>query len=185
MKDINFFKPYLGKNKEKKDEKIYFYVAYGILTLVILVTFTINISKIIFLNRDIDDYTEKLSSTEIQEKLKEAQETNDKIEALDKYETALSQVANSVVKNDIVSDDLLNDICGAIPSDVSFKDFTIEGYDVTISGVTHTRAAIGEFEHNLRELSKIKDVHVDEIAKSNTVGEDYSFNMTCVLKEVK
>lgn len=185
MKDINFFKPYIGKNKEKKDEKKYFYVAYGILTLVILVTFTINISKIILLNRDIEDYTEKLSATEIQEKLKEAQEVSDKIEVLDKYETALSDVANSVAKNDIVTDDLLNDICGVIPGDVSFKDFKIEGYDVTISGVSHSRVAIGEFEHNLRELSKVKDVHIKEIAKSNTVGEDYSFDMTCVLREVK
>lgn len=185
MKDLNFFSPYLGKHQEKKDQKIYFFIAYGILTLVILVTFAINISKIIFLNRDIKDYTEKLSSAEMQDKLKEAQELSDKIAVLDKYETALTDVASAITKNDVVTDELLNDICGALPGDVSFKDFKIEGYDVTISGVTHTRAAIGEFEYNLRQLSKIKDVHVDEIAKSNAVGEDYSFDMTCVLKEVK
>lgn len=185
MKDLNFFSPYLGKHQEKKDEKIYFFIAYGVLSLIILVTFTVNISQIIRLNRDIKYFTEKLNATDIQEKLKEAQELSDKIEVLDKYENALTDIASSITKNDVVTDELLNDICGALPADVSFKDFKIEGYDVTIKGVTHTRAAIGEFEHNLRELSKIKDVHVDKIAKSNTVDEDYSFDMTCVLQEVR
>lgn len=185
MRDINFFSQYQDKKQEKRDEKIYFYIAYGILTLVILVTFTINISRSIFLDRDIKDYNNKLSATDVQEQLRQADEIRGRIEALNKYESGLSDVASSVTKNDIVTDDLLTDICGVIPSEVSFKTFKIEGYDVTISGVTHTRAAVGEFEHNLRELSKIKDVQVTKIDKSNTVGEDYSFEMTCVLKEVK
>lgn len=185
MRDINFFSYYQYKKQEKKDEKIYFYIAYGILTLVILVTLSINVSKIIFLDRDIKDYTEKLSVTEVQAQLREADEISGKIDVLNKYEIALSDIADSVTKSDIVTDDLLNDICGAIPREVSFKDLKVEGYDVTINGITHARSAIGEFEHNLRKLSKIKDVQVAEIAKSNTVGEDYSFNMTCVLKEVK
>lgn len=185
MRDINFFSYYQDKKQEKRDEKIYFYIAYGILALVILSTFAINTVKIIALNKDIKDYSNKLGAAEIQEKLKEAQEISDKIDILSNYESALSDVASAVTKNDIITDDLLNDITGALPSDVSFKDFKIEGYDVTISGVTHSRTAIGEFQHNLRQLSKVKDVQVSEIAKSNTVGEDYSFNMTCVLKEVK
>lgn len=185
MRDINFFSYYQDKKQEKRDEKIYFYIAYGILALVILSTFAINMVKIIALNKDIKDYSNKLGAAEIQEKLKEAQEISDKIEILSNYESSLSDVASAVTKNDIITDDLLNDITGALPSDVSFKDFKIEGYDITISGVTHSRAAIGEFQHNLRQLSEVKDVQVSEIAKSNTVGEDYSFNMTCVLKEVK
>lgn len=185
MRDINFFSYYQDKKQEKKDQKKYIYIAYGILTLVISITLIINVYKIVFLNRDIEDYTQKLTATDVQAQLREAEEISSQIEVLNKYESKLSDVANSVIKNDIVTDDLLNDICGAIPSDVSFKNFNIEGYDVTISGVTHTRTAIGEFEHNLRKLSKIKNVEVDKIEKSNTVGEDYSFNMTCVLKEVK
>lgn len=185
MKDINFFSYYQGKNQEKKDEKVYFYIAYGILTLVILTTIIINSVKIFTLNSQIKNYTEKLNASDMQEKLKEADEINGQIETLSKYENKLADVAGSVEKNDIVTDDLLNDICGAIPSDISFKNFKIEGYDVTISGVSHSRAAIGEFEHNLKNLSKIKSVQVGTIGKSNTVGEDYSFEMTCVLKEAK
>lgn len=185
MRDINFFSDYQGKNKEEKDKKIYFYIAYGILALVILTTVAVNSVRILLLNNEIKSYTEKLNAPEIQAQLKEADEVNGQIETLSKYESKLSVVASSVTKNDIVTDDLLNDICGTIPSDVSFKNFKIEGYDLTISGVSHTREAVSEFEHNLKGLSKMKNVHVINIDKSNTVGEDYSFDMTCVLKEVK
>nr|WP_245160047.1 PilN domain-containing protein [Clostridium beijerinckii] len=104
---------------------------------------------------------------------------------MSKYESRVSDVSNSIVKNDIVTDDLLNDISSTIPSDVSFKSFKIEGYDLTISGVSHTREAISEFEHNLKDVSKIKSVHIININYGSAVGEDYSFDITCVLKEVK
>lgn len=185
MRDINFFSYYQGKRQEKKDEKIYFYIAYGVLALVILITVTINSVKIVLLNKEIKSYTEKLNATEIQAQLKEADEINGQIDGLSKYESKLTNIASAVEKNDIVTDDLLNDIGSTIPSDVSFKNLKIEGYDVTISGISHTRQAISELEHNLKGLSKIKSVQVIKIDKSNTVGEDYSFDMTCVLKEVK
>ena len=39
MKDINFFKPYLGKNKEKINSKMYIYGAMVIVGLLIIVSF--------------------------------------------------------------------------------------------------------------------------------------------------
>lgn len=185
MKDLNFFSIYQGSNKEKRDEKVYFYIAAGILAGVILITFTINIVKIVLLNNSIEDYTEKLSASEVQSQLKEAEEINNKIDMLSQYESSLSDVAKSIKNNDVVNDELLNDICNAMPAAISFKDFNIDGYDLNISGITKNRAAVGEFEHNLTNLSGIKNVHVGKIAKSNAVGEDYSFEITCVLKEVK
>lgn len=185
MQDFNFFKPYLGKKQERRDEKIYFYIAYGILIIVILFTLIFNVSRIISMDKDIKNYEQELNDPEMQAKLKEAQETSDKLQVLNKYESSLSGVVQAIAKNDIVTDDLLNDICGAMPAEVSFKDFKIDGYTLNIKGVTSTRAAVGELEHNLSELSEIKNVQVDKISKSNTVGEDYSFEMTCVIKEVE
>lgn len=185
MKDINFFSYYQGKKQEKRDEKVYFYIAYGILFLIILTTVIISGVRIVLLDREMNNYNEKLSTDDMKSELKEADEINGKIDVLSKYENKLSNVAGLVTKNDIITDELLDDVCGTIPSDVSFKDFKIDGYDITISGVSHTRDAIGEFEHNLKGLSKMKDVQVVKIVKTNVVGEDYSFDMTCLLKEVK
>lgn len=185
MNDLNFFSIYQGSNREQKDEKMYLYAMVGILLGIIVLTFSINIFRIVLLDKEIKVYTEKLGASEIQSQLKEADEVNSKIDMLSKYEGALSDVVKSTEKNDIVTDDLLNDICNAIPSDISFKDLDAQGYDVKINGTTHTRAAVGEFEHNLGELSKVKKVHVNKIAKSNTPGEEYTFEILCVLKEVE
>ena len=185
MKDLNFFSIYQGSNREKRDEKVYFYIAAGVLVGVIFITLTINIVKILLLNSSIKDYTEKLNKSEVQSQLKEAEDVNNKIDMLSQYEGSLSNVAKSIKNNDVVNDELLNDICNAMPGAISFKDFNIQAYDMKISGVSKTREAVGEFEHNLTKLSKIKNVHVDSITKSNAVGEDYSFEITCVLKEVK
>jgi len=185
MKDLNFFSVYQGSIKEKKTVERYLYGAAGILGAIIIINLLFNVVKIYTSSTSIKEYAIKLSEPVLQSQLREADEINGKLEALSKYECVLSDIASSVENNDIVTDSLLNDISGAIPKEVSFKDFDIKGYDVTINGTTHTRAAMGEFEHNLSELSKIKKVHVNEISKSNAVGEDYSFEMTCVLKEVE
>lgn len=185
MNDLNFFSIYQVSNREQKDEKIYFYVATGILLGIIILTFTLNIVEILKLDKNIKTYTEQLEVSEMQSQLREATEVNTKIDILSKYETSLFQVANSIEKINVVSDELLNDICDSIPKEISFKDLNIEGYDVKISGTTHTRAAVGEFKHNLGKLSKIKTVHVNTIAKSNAVGEDYTFEIICVLKEIE
>lgn len=185
MNDLNFFSIYQGSRREQTDEKIYFLVPLGILLGIIIITFTINIVQIVKIDNDIKGYTEKLEASDVQSQLKEAEDINGRIKVLSNYEASLSDVANSIKRNDIVSDELLVDICNAMPGDISFKDFDVEGYDVNINGTTHTRAAVGEFEHNLRGLPEIKDVHVNEIAKTNKVGEDYSFKITCILKEVE
>ncbi|MDS0525688.1 PilN domain-containing protein [Clostridium sp. SHJSY1] len=185
MRDLNFFSQYQEKKQEKKNEKIYFYLASGLLVSIIIGTVSFNLVKIMIYDKQIKEYTEKFNANDIQTKLKEADEVSGKLSILTKYESALSSVSTSLRKLDVVTDDLLNDICGAIPSEVSFKDFKVEGYDVTISGISSNREAIGEYEHNLKKLSKIKSVQITKISKTNTVGEDYSFDMTCVLKEVE
>jgi type IV pilus assembly protein PilN len=185
MKDLNFFSAYNGDNKQKRGFEIYFCITAGIVGALIILNAIIGGVKIFMVHRSISQYNLKLNETEFKEQLSEAENINKKIEVLSNYEGAVSEVISNVKKDDIVTDGLLNDISGNMPKEVTFKDFDINGYDVTIKGSTNTRSAIGEFEHNLCQLAEIKSVHVDKIAKSNTVGEDYTFEMTCILKEVK
>ena len=122
MKDINFFKPYLGKNKEKINSQRYVYGAMVIVGLLIIVTFGINTAQIILLNKSISSYNEKLSASEIQAQLKEAENINKQIDILKQYDTALTDVAISVKGRDNVSDTLLKDISSTLPSKVLFKN---------------------------------------------------------------
>lgn len=186
MKEINFFKPYLGKKREKRNSKIYVYGASVIVGILIIGSFIFNITKIFLLDRSIADYKSKLAATDIQEKLQDAENVNKEISLFKQYDTSLSNIAVSVEKRDNVSDTLLKDISSTLPSEVSLKSLEIAENNVAVKGVSSDRASIAELEHNLRELSIMKDVYVNSIdTQSSAEGGKYSFDIKCVLKDVE
>ncbi|MCE5221059.1 MAG: PilN domain-containing protein [Clostridium sp.] len=184
MKDINFFKPYLGKKKEKINSNIYVYGAMIIVGLLIIVTFGVNITRIFLLNKSISSYNEKLSASEIQTQLKEADNINKQIDILKQYDTALTDVAISVKGRDNVSDTLLKDISSTLPSEVSFKNLDVVENTIAIKGTSTNREAVAELKHNLNELPIMSDVYVNSIDTQSAVEGEYSFDIKCVLKDV-
>lgn len=185
MKDLNFFSIYQGSIKEKKDEKIYIYIIAGIVAIAIFTSLTFNIVKLVNVNNKIKYYVAELSKTEIQNDLKEAEIINDKQSILNEYEGSLSNVIKSIKGTDLIDDELLIDISGAVPKDISFTEWKMDNFELIIKGTTHTRSAVAEFEHNLKNLPQFKLVHVDKIKTGETVGDDFTFEMTCILKEVE
>ncbi|AIY80353.1 fimbrial assembly family protein [Clostridium botulinum 202F] len=184
MRDINFFSPYQGKNQEKKNAMIYIYGAMGVVGALIIITLIFNTTRILLLNRSISNYNEKLNTTEIQEKFAEAQKVNNEIEILTKYDSALNDVLGKVNSRNNVSDLVLTSINSTIPSQISFKTLQINNDILIIQGISSSRDAVGEFQHNLKELSIINDVFVNSIDIDGALECNYSFDIKCILKEV-
>lgn len=185
MKDLNFFKPYLGKKKEKMNFNMYIYGALAIVGILMVISFGINTARIILLNKSIDEYNKNLADSEIQVKLKEAESVNKQIEILKEYDSSLTDIAISVKDRDNVSAGLLKDISSTVPSEVSFKNLDVVENTVIIKGITTDRAAVAELKHNLSNLSRIADVYVNSIETKEAVEGEYSFEIKCVLKDVE
>lgn len=186
MRDINFFKPYLGKNKEKINLKKYIYGTSAIVVIAIVGTLGYNTFKLFSLNNSINDYNEKLSDPKMAQQLKDADDINKQITILKEYDTALTDVAVSVKSRDNVSAALLNDISSTVPSEVSFQSLNISDNTILIKGVSTDRTAIAELKHNLNALSNMHDVYVNSISRTNSSTEtEYSFDIKCVLKDVE
>jgi len=184
MKDLNFFKPYLGKNKEKINAKRYVYGAMVIVALLIIVSFGINTTRLILLNKSIKDYNEKLAASDIQTQLKEAENINKQIDVLKQYDKAITDVAISVKGRDNVSDTLLKYLSSTLPSEVSFKNLDITENNIAIKGTSTNRQAVAELKHNLSNLPIMSDVYVSSLDTQSGVEGDYSFDIKCVLKDV-
>lgn len=184
MSDLNFFKPYLGKKKEKINSKIYIYGSAAIVTILIVGSFMFNMTRMYLLDKSINDYQSKLAATEIQDKLKEAEEVNKETGLLKQYDTSLSGIAISVKKRDNVSDSILKDISSTLPSEVSFKSLDITDKVVSIKGISKNRTAVAELKHNLSGLSIMGDVYVNSIDTQSAKEGEYSFDVKCVLKDV-
>lgn len=184
MKDVNFFKPYLGKNKEKINYQIYVYGMMIIVGLAIAVSFGINTTKIMLLNRSINEYNQKLSAPDIQSQLKKAEDINKQIDILKKYDKALNDVAISVKSRENVSESLLKDISSTLPKEVLFKNLDVLENNIAIKGTSSNREAVAELERKLKELPIMADVYVNSINTQSAVEGEFSFDIKCVLKDV-
>lgn len=184
MRDLNFFKPYLGKSKQKINFQIYVYGLMIIVGLSIIISFGINKAKIIILDKSISSYNQKLSDPEIQTQLKEADNVNKQIDILNKYDKALTDVAISVKGRNNVSEELLRDISSTLPTEVSFKNLEAVENTIAIKGTSGNREAVAELKHNLSELPIMADVYVNSIDTQSAVEGAYSFDIKCVLKDV-
>lgn len=185
MRDINFFSIYGTKNKAVKNDKQYIFILAIIAGGLIGLNIIISGIEMIILNSQIKKYTKEYNSSEIQSPLKEAETVNGKLDILTTYEKSLSEIVKSIKESDLIREDLLVDISSSIPEDISFTGLTTNNYELSLSGISKSRTAIAELEHNLRELSQFKYVHVNSINSSDTSGSSYSFEITAVLKEVE
>lgn len=178
MRDINFFKPYKNKNGNQNN----FYQALIILTAAIIIgSFSINTARIVLLNKEIESYNSKLEQDHIKEKIEIIEVTNREREALNRYKSGLDIVLDSMETRDVVSNIILDQISSTLPSKVSFKTMNINHEVVTIQGVTTDRQSIGEIQYNLKALSSIDDVHVENISGSESLEGEYTFNLKCYL----
>lgn len=184
MRDINFFKPYLGKRKEKISSKVYIYGSATVVGALIIGSVVVNTARIYLLDRSINDYQSKLQASEIQDKLKEANNISKQIDILKQYNSSLTDIAVSVKRRDNVSDELLKSISSTLPSQIAFKNLDIVENTISIKGTSTDRVAVAELKHNLSKLSIMKDVYVNSIDTQGAVEGEYSFDIKCVLKDV-
>lgn len=184
MKDINFFTPYQEKRKESKHLHTYIYGIAAIVMLAIVVSFAANHFRIYRLEKDIKYYTNEMNDSKFSLQLKQAENVNNQIDILTDYDNRITDISKAVIKRDLVSDTLLNNISSTIPSEISFKNITINSGNISLQGVSTNRTAVAELKYNLSNLEELDSVYVNSINNSGAVDGEYSFDIKCVLKDV-
>ena len=179
--DMNFFAPYQGQKKEEKNQNIYIYSIISFLVIVILGSLIWNITNIILLNKKIDKYTEELNAPEIIEKIAKCEDIYNKTSILDEYNQGLNSIISSLKTREIVKVELLNKLSSSLPSEVTFNSINITNSEISIQAVSTNREAIGEVQHNLKNIDNIADVYISGIAGDKT----YNFDIKCSLKDVE
>ena len=181
MRDMNFFAPYQGQKKEEQNKSIYVYSLVGFLTVAIFGTFTWNTANIFLLNKKIKEYNIKLEDSDVKEKLALWKEASRSSEILTKYNNGLNDIIGGLKTREVVTTELLNKLSSCLPSEVTFNSINITNTEISIQAVSTNRVAIGEVEHNLRELDNIQDVYISGISGN----EIYTFDIKCSLKDVE
>lgn len=183
-RDINFFTPYLGREKQQKNKHIYIYTLVGALAIMILGTLGYNSYKIYSITKAINDLETELNAPEIVSKVKESEIINKDLDILGRYDTGINQITEEINTRDLVSTKLLNSISSTLPTEVSFKNINVTAGNISISASSTNRTAIAEVQHNLKALQEISDVYIGAISSSGEDKSEYTFDLKCVLRGV-
>lgn len=179
--DINFFSPYQGQKKEELNKNIYMYSLVGFLVVLIVGTLLWNNVNLVIVKKQIANYEAKLNEPNIQDKIKESEEINKKLDILNKYNSSLINISSGVNSRDVVTTNILNMVSATLPTEVSFNSVNITNTDITIQAVSTNRIAIAEIQYNLKALPNVEEVYIGAIS-----GDDkYTFDIKCTLKDVE
>lgn len=184
MRDFNFFAPYQGKQKNVANKKKYIISISTFLVLTILGSLTYNMVNIYLLDKEVKKYNENLNASEIQDKVKEAEEYNRKMSILKKYDTAIDDINNRIDKRYVITSQLLSDINSKIPKDISFVSISIKDSTITLKGTGKSRQDIADFQHGLKALDFISDVEISTINADEENPGLYKFDLKSTLKDV-
>ena len=184
MKDFNFFAPYTGSRKDFKKEYIYAAVLSTALVLFIIFTYTFNYFNISKLNSEIEGIQQNLNSKENIIKLKEIEEEEKKLAIMNQYYGIVANISDDINNKDFVGSEIINKINACVPEGVYFKVMALDAKGLQLQAEGKDRETIAVFERTLRNLDIVKEVHIASINSSSEENENFTFSISCILKDV-
>lgn len=180
MKDLNFFEPYLEKEKISIDKK-YIYIIIGALFASFIISYTIfSQIKIRKINKDI----EKLEATIEDEKInKRVEKIKNKKKEIEEFKQSLEKIQsldNAIEEEDIINTYLIKSITSKMPKDVFFTSIGMYPDNIQIAGVAKEKYSIAELGKSLDRVEEFKEVFIENMSFEEG---NYIFNLNINLKE--
>lgn len=180
MKDINFFKPYLGKKKVKFNNKFFLSMLFLIISLSVLGYGLINQLKINKLSKKVLEFQKVAENPKT---LKRVEEIKLEEEELNKFKLEVESIRNlkeSVEKKDFIGSSYIDTIINKRPNDLFLTSLYITPENVSITGISNNRLSVAEFAKGLGSIEELGDIFVSNITKEET---NYKFELQSNLLE--
>jgi Tfp pilus assembly protein PilN len=170
MTQINFFTPFLSKNRYASPKVNRLIIS---LVIILVVGSLIVIQGLIFLlNVGVNDKESLLNSNA--EILREVQETKSKMAILNNTQQIITGLDGAIEGADFIRYQLIEKINSTVPQNLYFQQLTITRTNWTLTGYANTRIAIAEFQSNLKTQKVADKVDVKNITYENNV---YTFSV--------
>ncbi len=179
MYDINFFEPYLPQPKKTNVALI------GFIIFLVLIIGAIGYLELDYNSKknDLVDSIDKVKAKTDDPELKEKLE---KLSAKKQIQTSLTDTLDRLtlvdaymqVKKTVYSG-LLTDVTNSVPENCYIRDINIENDIIKISGYAKGYDSIAQFEHQLRQMKKLKQVFSPSMSEENS---NYAFSISAIMK---
>lgn len=184
MRDFNFFAPYLNTKKDSKSGKT-FTVVTAVVGVLIVGSLVWNSANMFLLNKRIDELKGKINDPELQSQLKKSEELAKKSYDLKNLNGDLNDIYKYIETRTLVKTELMAQVNSTLPEGISLKTLTVDRESIQMQAVSKSRQAIGEFQHNLKNINKVKEVYVSNINSDLATTEgQFNFSIKCLLKDV-
>lgn len=167
------------ETKEERIKKQYFVLIVAVLAVLIVGSFAFNEYRLISTRQEIAETNQKIQSSELNEKLKEANDITQKYNAAELSIRQMAAVNLFMKSRDMITTKLLNSISNCMPQqDMNFTQVNIDQNTISITASTKQRPNIAALEYNLRNLKLGSDVYIGAINGNNGA---YSFQIQYTL----
>ncbi len=181
MKDLNFFEPYLGKEKISIDKK-HIYIIIGALFVSFIISYTIfSQIKIREITKDIEKLEATIEDERINKKVEEIKNKKKEVEDFKQSLEKIKSIDSVIEEEDIINTYLINNITSKMPKDVFFTSIGIYSDSIQMVGVAKDKYSIAELGKNLDMVEEFKEVFIENISFEEG---DYIFNLNINLKDV-
>lgn len=184
MKDFNFFSIYVDGKKNLRRKVLKTVLGLLFLVLVFGSIFAFYHLKIIRLKAQLTNLEADITSKERIEGVNRYKETTKKIEILNQYYTAIDGINVQINEISNIKTEFLRGIEETFPEDIYIKVMSATSSEIRMQGVSKSRVAIAEFQHNLKNIEEFIDVYVSVLNKEPDITDNYIFTISCILKEV-
>jgi len=183
-RDFNFFSIYVDKKQKSRRKKMIQLTSISAIILVFIIFFGINQYRIISLEEKVNELEKVVNSKERLEAIAKYNTTKKKIDLLNEYYAALTEINKKIININTINSSLLRNIEATLPGDVFITGMSATTSLLNIQGVSVNKQAIAEFQHNLKNINTIEGVHVNIINKESDESNNYIFALQCTLGDV-
>lgn len=185
MKDFNFFSPYIETKKESTNKLFHLIIIITVIIGIFSSTFYIFYSKTMVLEKEIITLENYINSKSIIKKAREANIKRNRLKIMKEYYSIVEDINSSLEKSEIIDTYLLKRIASTLPKDLFIKTMSLTKEGLQIQGVANNRVAIAEFEHNLKELEKLTNIHIIRVNKEAENRNNFIFSLIAQFEGVE
>lgn len=184
MRDFNFFSIYVDTKKNSRRKILKAVSSMIVIVVAFGSVFAFYQLKIINLNKQLANLETEITSKERIEGVNKYKETKKKLEILNQYYAAIDDINTKINDISYVKTDFLRELESAFPEDVFIRVMTVTNSEIQMQGISKSRVAIAEFQHNLKEIDRFIDVYVSVINTEHEISKNSIFTVRCTLKDV-
>ena len=181
MRDLNFFESYIEKRQFKFDKIMFLYF---LLILCVIGAFALGIYnqiRIGILKDQIDDRLEVTKNPKTVKKVNEIKELETETAVFREEVDKIIELDKNIEETNIIREELLYDIKSKMPDDLFLTNFSANGRNVQIAGVSRDSYSIAEFSKGIELIEYVESIFVSNI---NNVENYYNFVLNLTFKDV-